>query len=236
MTLVGASLERLLELSGPGLLIVCDSAMGQPKTLREIDDAGVRFIVPLRASAGFRERFLEDVGHAGLRAVAYVPQREAKLPAAQRPRFRGALRDWEITSPGQPPLKLRVAYIHSSEEATQVAEARQRALAKAEDALARMHNGLGGRYYKTRRQVERRIAVILAANVSGLIDVKVATRKSKLTLSWQRNQDAIDTAASFDGIYALATNLPGASAPASCCASTKTSRSSSAATAISNRR
>jgi hypothetical protein len=209
LTLVGASLERLLELSGPGLLIVCDSAMGQPKTLREIDDAGVRFIVPLRASAGFRERFLEDVGHAGLRAVAYVPQREAKLPAAQRPRFRGALRDWEITSPGQPPLKLRVAYIHSSEEATQVAEARQRALAKAEDALARMHNGLGGRYYKTRRQVERRIAVILAANVSGLIDVKVATRKSKLTLSWQRNQDAIDTAASFDGIYALATNLPG---------------------------
>jgi hypothetical protein len=209
LTLVGASLERLLELSGPGLLIVCDSAMGQPKTLREIDDAGVRFIVPLRASSGFRERFLEDVGHAGLRAVAYVPQREAKLPAAQRPRFRGALRDWEITSPGQPPLKLRVAYIHSSEEATQVAEARQRALAKAEDALARMRNGLGGRYYKTRRQVERRIAVILAANVSGLIDVKVATRKSKLTLSWQRNQDAIDTAASFDGIYALATNLPG---------------------------
>jgi transposase len=209
LTLVGASLERLLELSGPGLLIVCDSAMGQPKTLREIDDAGVRFIVPLRASSGFRERFLEDVGHAGLRAVAYVPQREAKLPAAQRPRFRGALRDWEITSPGQPPLKLRVAYIHSSEEATQVAEARQRALAKAEDALARIRNGLGGRYYKTRRQVERRIGVILAANVSGLIDVKVSTRKSKLTLSWQRNQDAIAAAASFDGIYALATNLPG---------------------------
>ena len=28
-------------------------------------------------------------------------------------------------------------------------------------------------------------------------------------MTWQRNQDAIDTAASFDGIYALATNLPG---------------------------
>ena len=39
---------------GPGLLIVCDSAMGQPKTLREIDQAGIRFVVPLRASAGFR--------------------------------------------------------------------------------------------------------------------------------------------------------------------------------------
>lgn len=210
LTLVGASLERLLELSGPGLLIVCDSAMGQPKTLREIDQAGVRFVVPLRASAGFRERFLTDVGHAGLRPVRYLPEREAKLPAAQRTRFKGALRDWELpSSPGQPPLKLRVAYIHSSEEAAQVADARQRALEKAEAALQRMRNGLGGRYYKTRRQVERRIGQIVGANISGLIDAKVATRNGKPTLTWQRNQQAIDTAASFDGIYALATNLPG---------------------------
>jgi uncharacterized protein DUF4277/DDE family transposase len=209
LTLVGASLERLLELSGPGLLIVCDSAIGQPKTLREIDQAGVRFVVPLRASAGFRERFSADVGHHGLRAVRYIPDREAKLPAARRTQFKGALRDWEITDGDAPTLKLRVAYIHSSEEATQVADARERALVQAEDALTRMRNGLGGRYYKTRRQVEHRIGVILAANVAGLIDVNISTRNAKLTLTWQRNQDAIDTAASFDGIYALATNLPG---------------------------
>ena len=209
LTLVGASLQRLLELSGPGLLVVCDSALGQPKTLREIDQAGVRFIVPLRASAGFRERFLADVGHHALRAVGYLPEREAKLPAAQRTRFRGALRDWELPASDAPALKLRVAYIHSSEEASQVADARERALAKAEDALARMRNGLGGRYYKTRGQVERRIGQILTVNIAGLIDVNVTTRKGKLTVSWQRNQQAIDTAASLDGIYALATNLPG---------------------------
>ncbi len=72
-----------------------------------------------------------------------------------------------------------------------------------------MRNGLGGRYYKTRRQVDARIGQIIGVNITGLIDVNVATRKGKLTLAWQRNQDAIDTAASFDGIYALATNLPG---------------------------
>jgi Domain of unknown function (DUF4277)/Transposase DDE domain len=210
LSLVGASLERLLQISGPGLLIVCDSAMGQPKTMREIDQAGVRFVVPLRASAGFRERFLADVGHQALHRVRYVPQREQKLPPKLRTVFKGALRDWEI--PGNdthPSLKLRVAYIHSSEEATQVADARARALAKAEDALGRMHNGLGGRYYKTREQVERRIGQILSVNIAGLIDVTVSTRKGKLTVTWQRNQDAIATAASFDGIYALATNLPG---------------------------
>jgi hypothetical protein len=210
LTLVGASLERLLAISGPGLLIVCDSAMGQPKTMREIDQAGVRFVVPLRASAGFRERFLTDVGHAGLRPVRYLPQREAKLPSGQRTRFRGALRDWEIPgSDTAAPLKLRVAYIHSSEEATQVADARERALQKAEDELQRMHNGLGGRYYKTREQVQRRIGQILGANITGLIDATVRTRAGKLTVTWQRNHDAITTAAAFDGIYALATNLPG---------------------------
>src|SRR5450755_4512615 len=201
LTLVGASLERLLQISGPGLLIVCDSAMGQPKTMREIDQAGVRFVVPLRASAGFREGFLAEVGHHGLRPVRYVPQREAKLPAKLRTVFKGALRDWEIPgSDTHPPLRLRVAYIHSSEEATQVADARERALAKAEDALRRMHNGLGGRYYKTQAQVQRR---------TGQIQVTVAAADGKLTLSWQRNQEAIATAKSFDGIYALATNLPG---------------------------
>ena len=209
LTLVGASLERLLELSGPGMLIVCDSAMGQPKTLREIDHAGVRFIVPLRASAGFRERFVTDVGQHALRPVRYLAEREAKLPASQRTRYKGALRDWGITGKDGQPLTLRVAYIHSCEEATQVADARERALSKAEEALGRVRNGLGGRYYKTRRQVERRIGVILAANVTGLIDAKVTTRKGRLSLTWQRNQEAIDAAAAFDGIYALATNLPG---------------------------
>ena len=210
LTLVGASLERLLKLSGPGLLIVCDSAMGQPKTLREIHDAGVRFVVPLRASAGFRERFLNDAGHEALRPVRYLPEREAKLPASERTRFKGVLRDWEI--PGNdthPSLMLRVAYIHSSEEATQVADARERALVKAEDALERMRNGLGGRYYKTREQVQRRIGQILGINITGLIDVTVSTRAGKLAVTWQRNQDQIATAQSFDGIYALATNLPG---------------------------
>ncbi len=127
LTLVGQSLERLLAISGPGLLIVCDSAMGQPKTLGEIDHAGVRFIVPLRASAGFRERFTTDCGHPALRPVRSLPERAAKLPPTDRTRFRGALRDWEIASADGPALPLRVAYIHSSEEAAQVADARARA-------------------------------------------------------------------------------------------------------------
>jgi hypothetical protein len=210
VALIGASLERLQRLSGPAGLIVCDAACGHPKTLAQIARSGLRFIVPLRAATGFRERYLADVGDGALQALGYVAERQRDLPAAQRTRYRGALRDWQISDPetGRP-LRLRVAYIHSSEEAREVAAARERALARAEDALARIGRGLGGRHYKTRRQVDTRVAKILTGPVAGLIAVKTATRAGRPTLTFGRDHDAIDAAARTDGIYALATNLPG---------------------------
>ncbi len=210
LTLVGAALERLLELSAPGMLMVCDSAIGRPKTLCQIDRAGLRFIAPLRASTGFKERYLAELGPRALRALGYVAERERGLPAQRRTRFRGALVDWQIDDPetGRP-RRFRVAYIHSSEEAREVAAARERALAKAEAQLARVTRGLGGRHYKTRAQVERRVGQIIGPNIAGLIAVKVATRAGKPTLTYARDPAAIERAAATDGIYALATNQPG---------------------------
>jgi transposase len=209
VALIGASLERLAELAGPGL-IVCDSACGHPKTLARIARSHLQFIVPLRASTGFRERFLADVGHGALRKLDYVSERERKLGAELRTCYRGTLRDWEITDPetGEP-LTLRVAYVHSSEEAHEAQAARERALSKAEAALGRVHNGLGGRYYKTKAQVDKRVARILAKKLEGLILAETATKNGKPTLAYHRDQQAIERAAATDGIYALATNLTG---------------------------
>jgi len=211
VTLIGASLERLRELAGPGPgLVVCDSACGHPKTLAQIARSGLRFIVPLRASSGFGERFLAEVGHRALEKLTYVSERERKLPDALRTRYRGTLRDWQITDPetGEP-LPLRVAYVHSSEEARETAAARERALAKAEEALGRVKRGLGGRHYRTRRQVETRIARILTGQLEGLIATTTGTRAGKPTLTFHRDHEAISNAALTDGIYALATNQPG---------------------------
>jgi hypothetical protein len=210
VSLIAHSLERLRELSGPGGMLILDSACGQPKTLCEIARAGLRFIVPLRAQTGFRERFLTDVGHDGLGAVRYVSQREQELPAQLRTKYRGALRDWDVTDPETGEThRFHVAYIHSSEEHRATAAARERALTKAEEQLQRVKNGLGGRYYKTRKQVEKRVAKIIGTNIEGLITTTTATRHGKPTLTWTRDHEAIAAAARTDGIYALATNLAG---------------------------
>jgi hypothetical protein len=209
VSLIAQSLERLRQLSGPGGVLILDSACGQPKTLCEIARAELSFIVPLRVQTGFRERFLADVGHERLRALRYVSGRERRLPAELRSRYRGALADWEVTDPETGETRrLRVAYIHSSEEQRETAAARERALRKAEEQLQRVRNGLGGRYYKTRKQVEKRIARIVGTNLEGLITTTTGTRKGRPTLSWAREQEAIAAAAQTDGIYALATNLP----------------------------
>ncbi len=209
VALIGASLERLAQMAGAGLL-VCDAACGHPKTLSQIARAGLRFVVPLRTASGFRERFLAEVGHEALRPLRYVAGRERRLAPERRTRYRGTMRDWELSDPetGEP-LRLHVAYIHSSEEAREVAAARERALTKAETALERVRRGLGGRHYKTRRQVDARVAKILTGQAAGLISVTTATRNGRPTLSFRRAEQAIDDAAATDGVYALATNLPG---------------------------
>jgi hypothetical protein len=209
VALIAASLERLRTLAGPGL-VICDAACGYPKTLCQIARSGLSFIVPLRASTGFRERFTAEVGHERLRPLDYVAERERELAPARRTRYRGALCDWQLTDPetGEQ-RRLRVAFIHSSEEQREVAAARERALAKAETALERVRRGLGGRHYKTRAQVDTRIAKILTGQVAGLITVTTATRNGRPTLSYRRDERAIAAAAASDGIYALATNLRG---------------------------
>jgi hypothetical protein len=210
LTLVGQALERLRELSGPGLVMICDSALGQPRRLCQLDRAGLRFVVPLRASTGFRERYLAELGPGALRPLRYRAERERHLPAAQRTRYRGALTEWQLDDPetGQT-HRFRVAYIHSSEEAREVSAARERALAQAEQQLQRVVRGLGGRHYNTKAQVERRVGQIVGANIAGLIGVSVGQRAGKPTLSFARNEAAIERTAATDGIYALATNCPG---------------------------
>jgi hypothetical protein len=214
LSCIGMALERLAALLGPGVLICADSALGNFKNLCAAHRAGLRFVVPLRASTGFATTFLEEVGTRALRPLRYVCGRQQSLPDSQRTRYRGTIRPLAVTDPEtgeQHPF--RVAFVWSSEEAASVAEARERALSKAERELAKVRGGLGGRYYKTLQQVEARVATILSEPVRGLLLVRTGACQGKPSLHWRRNRAAIAAAARTDGIYALATNLRGHLSP-----------------------
>ena len=206
-----AAIEALAAALPPGLVVVADSGLGYTENLCAAGAANVRFVVPLRADTGWAARFDADVpgGLEALQVLDHVSWRERNLPAARRTVWKGLLAPFPVTAKDGTAHDLQAACTWSSEEAASVAAARQRALDKAEAALARISNGLGGRYYKTRKQVDAKVARILTGKVKDLIAVTTGTRKGKPVISWARDTAAIAVASRLDGLYALATNLPG---------------------------
>jgi hypothetical protein len=208
-----AAIEALAAALPPGLAVVADSVLGHLENLCAADDAHVRFVVPLHAGTGWAGRFDADAGPAGglaaLEPLDYIPCRQQRLPPGKHTTWKGLLRPFPVTSKDGTRHDLRAAYIWSSEEAASARDGRERALAKAEAALARIRNGLGGRHYKTRKQADTRIAQILTGQAAGLLTVRTGTRAGKPWITWARDQDALAAASRLDGLYALATNLPG---------------------------
>jgi hypothetical protein len=209
---VAAALDRIRELAPPGVICVADSGFGYLGRLFAADAKGLRFVVPLRADTGWAQWFAADIdgGIDALAALDYCARRERRLPAHQRTVWKGVLDEREVADPDTGRThRLRIAYIWSSEEAASVADARQRALTTAEDALTRIRNGLHGRYYKTKKQVDDRVAKIIGHRIADLITVTTGVDDTgKPTIAWHRNPDAITSASTLDGLYALATNLP----------------------------
>jgi Domain of unknown function (DUF4277)/Transposase DDE domain len=206
------ALERIRELAPPGVVCVIDSGFGHLSKLCAADATGLRFVVPLRADTGWAGWFAADVpdGLTALARLDHCPQRERRWPVDQRTVWKGVLRERDIADDDTGAThRLRIAYIWSSEQATSVADARERALTTAEDALGRIRNGLGGRYYKTRKQVDDRVAKIIGHRIADLITVTTGVDgQGKPTIAWHRNPHAITSASAHDGLYALATNLP----------------------------
>ncbi|HEX7429014.1 MAG TPA: IS1634 family transposase, partial [Mycobacterium sp.] len=205
------TLERIRELAPPGVVCVIDSGFGHLSKLCAADAAGLRFVVPLRADTGWVQWFADvPDGLAALDRLDHCSNRQRRLPEHERTVWKGVLREHDITDDDTGAThQLRIAYIWSSEQAASVADARERALATAEDALSRIRNGLGGRYYKTKKQVDDRVAKIIGHRIADLITVTTGIDDhGKPTIASHRNPDAITSAAALDGLYALATNLP----------------------------
>jgi transposase len=210
LTAVAQALERLGQLLPPGLLICTDSALGHLKTVCEADAAGLCFVIPLRESTGFQDRFREQVvSKQALAGLDYHAYRERQLRPQQRTQYRGRLCDWQVVHPETKQVhNIKVAYIWSSEEERSVREGRERALRRAEAALAKVQRGLGGPHYKTADDVTRRVGKVVGKNIERLLEVEVVQVEGKPTLSYQRRTQTIAREEELDGVYALAAKLP----------------------------
>ena len=173
----------------------------------------MRFVVPLRADTGWaapvRRRRRPAGGLAALEPLDYVSCRERRLPPGQRTTWKGLLRPFPVTTDDTgapttcgPPTSGPARKPPRSPTPASAPWPRPRT------ALTRIRNGLGGRYYKTSKQVDARVAQILTGPVKDLITVRTGTKAGKPWITWARNQDAITAAIPLDGLYALATNLP----------------------------
>jgi hypothetical protein len=205
-----AAIETLSKTLPSGLVIVADSGLGYLENLCHLDAGKVGFVVPLRADTGFVDRFETAVpgGLGALETIEHVSWREQRRVVGERTVWKGLLCPFPVSAEDGTTHELRVAYIFSSEEQRSVKDGRERALRHAEEALVRVRNGLGGRYYKTKKQVDARVAQILTGKLASLLIVRTGTRAGKPTITWRRDDEAIATAAALDGLYALATNLP----------------------------
>ncbi len=192
-------------------LLVGDSKLVSYPNLAAMIKARVDFIAPASKSYVGAE-VLAACDLASATPVDYVAQRDLAKPAEDRGTYRVTEDTMVITgkTKSDPPLHLRRVFVWSSARCGAAQTARVKKLERARDDLERLGRGLGGRYYRSEKQVTDRIAVIAKTRrVGSYLRATVGTdpATSKPSMAWDLDQSAIDAEAATDGWYALATNL-----------------------------
>ena len=191
-----------------GGLLVCDSACGHPKTLAQIAAAGLRFVVPLGATSGSASASWPTSATSA--AAARLRRRARAPPAADaaHPLPRRAAR-LAAHRPRPPASRSATRRLHPLQRRS--ARGRRRPRTRAREGRARAR----ARPARTRRPLLQDQAQVDARSPRS----SPATRRpadrhdrhppGRPTLAYHRDEQAITAAATTDGIYALATNLPG---------------------------
>ncbi|MGH9149195.1 MAG: hypothetical protein ACRD0F_02520, partial [Acidimicrobiales bacterium] len=124
--------------------------------LAAADAAGIRFVSRLPRSFDYEADALSQPAGA-FKALRYCSERSRRLPAAKRPSFRGAEAGIDVVGPDKVARRFRLLYVYGSEEAGAARASRDKLLARAEDALARIQRGLSAKARQGPERVERRV-------------------------------------------------------------------------------
>ena len=109
--------------------------------------------------------------------------------------------------PDQPPLQVQALVVWSPGKARLDAQLRATQLGRLETALQDLAGKLGKRPYTTVAAVERRVATLRKRHPARhFLTVCVGQREAGPTLTWQREEQRLASAAAVDGRYVLGTN------------------------------
>jgi transposase len=170
---------------------------------------GVHFLAPLPRSP---ERDAEYLGldQAGFQRLAYLAQRQERLPPEQQTEYLGQEVPYVWVDPQTgKSWPLRRLYVISSEERATVRKVRSQQRARTEAELTKLQAGLGKRQLKTAAQVQARVEQVLKARrVGELYRVRVRGEGHTLQLTWEVDPKALKRAEALDGYYVLLCSLP----------------------------
>ncbi|MHB8320375.1 MAG: IS1634 family transposase [Acidimicrobiales bacterium] len=192
-------------------LMVGDSKLVSYPNLAAMIKAKVSFIAPASKSYVGAD-VLAACDYDAATAVDYVAQRDADKAQEDRGSYRVSEDTMVIKGKkvSEPDLDLRRVFVWSSARAGAAAKAREKKLERARGDLERLGRGLGGRYYRSEKEVIERIAVITRERrVKASLRTSVGTDPvtTRPTLEWHFDEAALATEAATDGWYALLTNL-----------------------------
>jgi hypothetical protein len=144
----------------------------------------------------------------GWQPLAYVAQRQAKLPPEERTQYLGQEVTWEWTDPATGVTEaFRRLYVRSSEERATCRKVRSQQLAKAAAELEQVAARVGKRTLKTQAQVECRLTQLLKKRrVEPFVTWSVSEQEGTLRLGWAVDEAAVAAAARLDGYYVLLTS------------------------------
>lgn len=174
--------------------------------------AGVVFVAPGERRQEFRNEIL-GLAPTAWKELAYASETEVKkrrtTPESEWNRFwvqegTETLTDRETGVE----FSFRKLIIRSSEEVRAATKSRNRQLAKAEEELSKVRNGIP-RYYKTEDQVAKKVDKILTTRrVQAFYKIEITTLDGQPHIEWDRDEIAIEKAELTSGCYPLQTNLP----------------------------
>ncbi len=153
-----------------------------------------------------------DAGQLEWQKLDYVSRNNAHKAEAKRPQHRAC----EVKQPlkdkaFKATYELRWLFVHTSTLAASDLRQREKALAAGEKSLARLAGLVGKYHYRQREVITRRIVEDLRrAKATDYFNYTLTGTEGERDwqLQWERHQEAIAQAASFDGVSLLCTNAP----------------------------